>query len=149
MEVILLEPIQNLGELGDLVKVKAGYARNYLIPQGKAAPATEENRARLEQRRTEFEDAAATRLDQAKRRAEQLDGLKLEIARKTTEQGTLFGSVSPADIADAASAKGFELAKAEIVLPEGPLKELGDHSVAVSLHPEVTLTVDVSVIADQ
>jgi len=148
VEVILLEPIQNLGELGDLVKVKPGYARNYLIPQGKAAPATEENRARLEQDRKELESAATTRLGQAQRRAEALAGLKLEIARKTTEEGTLFGSVSPADIAEAASAQGFELTKAEIVLPEGPLKAIGEHSVAVSLHPDVTVTIEVSVVPE-
>ncbi len=149
MEVILLEPVQNLGDLGDLVKVKPGYARNYLIPQGKAAPATEENRARLEQRRKELETAAAARLAEAQTRAQQLEGLALEIVRKTTEQGTLFGSVSPADIAEAAAAKGFELAKAEIDLPDGPLKELGEHAVAISLHPDVDVNIGVTVVAEE
>ncbi len=148
MEVILLEPVQNLGELGDLVNVKPGYARNYLIPHGKAAPATEENRARLQQRRKELEAAAMTRLEAAQQRAQQLEGLKLELARKTTEDGTLFGSVSPADIAEAAGAQGLELAKSEILLPAGPLKEVGEHTVDVALHPEVHLTIAVSVVPE-
>ena len=149
MEVILLEKVQNLGDLGDLVKVKAGYARNYLIPQRKATAATEENKAKFEQRRKELEVAAAGRLAEAQQRAEQLSGLRIEIARKAGEEGKLFGSVGTNDIADTVSAGGKELAKSEIHLSEGPLKSIGEHEVAVSLHPEVHFTITVVVVAEE
>lgn len=149
MEVILLEPVQNLGGLGDLVKVKAGYARNYLIPQGKAAPATAENRAKLEQHRQELEQAASGRLTTAQQRGEQMTGAQMVIARKVTEEGTLFGSVTTGDISEAMAALGFELAKSEIHLSEGPLKELGEHEVAVSVHPEVNFTITVRIVAEE
>ena len=149
MEVILLEKVQNLGDLGDLVKVKPGYARNYLIPHSKATPATEENKAKFEQRRRELEQAATARLQEAQQRAEPLAGLALEIGRKASEEGKLFGSVTSTDIAEAAAKQGQELAKAEILLPEGPIKALGEHEVAIALHPEVQCTITVNVLAEE
>ncbi len=149
MEVILLEKIQNLGDLGELVKVKPGYARNYLVPQGKAAPATAENRAKFEQRRRELEQAAEGKLVVAQRRAEAMNGAKLTIARRVSEDGKLFGSVSTVDIAEEMERQGQELQKSEIHLSEGPLKSLGEHEVAVSLHPEVHISILVEVVAEE
>ncbi len=148
MEVILLERVENLGNLGDLVKVKPGFARNYLIPQGKATMATPENRAKFEEHRKELERVAEDRLIRAKARAEELTGLRVEIARKASEEGKLFGSVGTTDIVEAVSAFGLELHKSEIHLSEGPLKSLGEHEVAITLHPEVDLTITVSVAAE-
>jgi large subunit ribosomal protein L9 len=149
MEVILLEKVQNLGNLGDLVRVKPGYARNYLVPQGIATPATAENKAAFEKRRRELEKTAGERLQEAQARAVAMTGAGVEIARKASEEGKLFGSVSTIDIADAMNASGHDLAKSEIHLSEGPLKELGEHEVAVSLHPEVHLTITVRVVAEE
>ncbi len=149
MEVILLEKIQNLGDLGDLVKVRPGYARNYLVPQGKAAPATAENRKKFEQRRRELEDAAADKLVLARRRAEAMSGFKITVARRVSEDGKLFGSVSTVDIAEEMERCGHELQKSEIHLSEGPLKSLGEHEVAVSLHPEVHLSILVEVVPEE
>jgi len=148
MQVILLEKIRNLGGLGDEVKVKAGFARNYLIPQGKAAPATKENQAAFEARRAELERSQVDALAAAQARAASLDGATVQIQRKAGEEGKLFGSVSTADIAEAAIAAGFELAKSEIHLSEGALKEVGDQEVSVSLHPEVEVKIIVSVVAE-
>lgn len=149
MEVILLERVQNLGDLGDLVKVRPGYARNYLIPKGIAAPATAENRAKFEQRRKELEQAAQEKLQSAQTRAEKLNGISVTVARRAGEEGKLFGSVGTVDIADAVTATGLELAKSEIHLPEGPLKVVGTHSVPLTLHPEVDVTITVEVVAEE
>ena len=149
MEVILLERVQNLGDLGDLVKVRPGYARNYLIPKGIAAPATAENRARFEQRRKELEQAAQEKLHSAQARAEKLNGISVTVARRASEEGKLFGSVGTVDIADAVTAAGLELAKSEIHLPEGPLKVVGSHGVPLTLHPEVDVTITVEVVAEE
>lgn len=149
MEVILLEKVHNLGALGDLVKVKSGFARNYLIPGGKATLATAENKARFEQRRKELEAAATDKLTQAKSRAERMAGIVLTIARRAGEDGKLFGSVTNHDIADAMTAQGVELAKSEIHLPHGPLKELGEFEVPVSLHADVHLNVKVQVVEEK
>lgn len=149
MEVILLEKVQNLGNLGDLVRVKPGYARNYLVPQGIATPATAENKAAFEKRRLELEKAAGDRLQQAQARAEAMSGASVELVRKASEEGKLFGSVSTTDIADAMNVSGHDLAKSEIHLSEGPLKEVGEHEVAVSLHPEVHFTITVRVVAEE
>ena len=149
MEVILLEKVQNLGNLGDLVRVKPGYARNYLVPKGIATPATEENKAAFEKRRKELEKTASEKLQEAQARAEKMAGASVEIARKASEEGKLFGSVSTTDIADAMNAAGHDLAKSEIHLSEGPLKIVGEHEVAVSLHPEVHFTVVVNVTAEE
>lgn len=149
MEVILLEKVRNLGGLGDQVKVKPGYARNYLIPYGKAVPATAENRAKFEAQRAELEKLQKDALESAQGRAERLRGLTLQITRKVSEEGKLFGSVSVRDICEAALAAGFELERSEVHLPAGPIKEIGDHEVAVSLHPEVNFTITVSVVGEK
>ena len=148
MELILLEKVQNLGDLGDLVKVRPGYARNYLIPQGKATFATEENKAAFEQRRKELEAAASQRLDEAKLRAQQMESLVIEIARKAGDEGKLFGSVSTIDISEAVEARGMTLEKSEINLDEGALKTLGEHEVSVSLHPEVHFNIKIIITAE-
>lgn len=148
MEIILLEKVQNLGDLGDQVNVRPGYARNYLIPQKKAVHATPEAKAAIEERRRELEQAAMSKVQAAQERAEKLQGATVQIARMVGEEGKLFGSVSTTDIAEAMQQMGFELSKSEIHLPDGPLKEVGDHEVSVSLHPEVHLNIIVSVLAE-
>ena len=148
MEVILLERMQNLGDLGDQVTVKPGYARNYLIPQRKAVPATAEAKAKVEERRQELLQQEAERIDSARQRAE-VAVRAVTITRRASEEGKLFGSVSPVDIAEAAAAAGTEIARAEIQLPEGPLKEIGEFEVEVVLHPEVRFAMKVSVVAEE
>lgn len=148
MEIILLEKVRNLGALGDQVKVRAGFARNYLIPYGKAVVATAENKTKFETRRAELEKVQADALGKARARAEAMTSATVQIARKVSEDGTMFGSVGTRDIADAMQQAGFELAKSEIHLSAGPLKTVGDHEVAVSLHPEVNITIIVSVVAE-
>lgn len=149
MEVILLEKVQNLGDLGDLVKVKPGYARNYLIPQGKATFATDQSKVEFERRRKELEVADTERLQHAQERAQQMQDLVIEIARKASEEGKLFGSVSTVDIADAVAARGMVLEKSEIHLDEGSLKTVGEHEIAVTLHPEVHLNIKIIVVAEE
>ncbi|HEY8555099.1 MAG TPA: 50S ribosomal protein L9 [Burkholderiales bacterium] len=148
MEVILLEKIRNLGGLGDQVKVRPGFARNYLIPYGKAVPATPENRAKFEARRAELERVQQEALTRARERAEKLDGFTVQIVRKVAEDGTMYGSVTNRDIAEAVQQAGFEVERSEIELPHGPLKTIGDHDIAVRLHPEVTARIIVSVIGE-
>lgn len=149
MEVILMEKLPNLGALGDVVKVKQGYARNYLIPHGKAKRATPENVAAFELRRAELEKAQADALGKAQARAEKLNGTTVQITRKAGVDGRLFGSVTNADIAEALTAQGFEIAKAEIRMPTGPLKAIGDTHLALALHPDVVTTITVSVLGEQ
>jgi large subunit ribosomal protein L9 len=148
MQVILLEKIVNLGNLGDLVNVKPGYARNYLVPQGLATVATEDNIKAFEERRLELEKASADKLQAAKARAAELEGQSVEIASRASDEGKLFGSVGLIEIADAFLAKDLQLAKSEIQLPEGPIKLVGDYEVAVSVHPEVSFVVNVSVVPE-
>ena len=148
MQVILLEKIVNLGNLGDLVNVKPGYARNYLVPQGLATVATEENLKAFEARRLELEKASADKLQAAQARASELDGQSVEIAGRASDEGKLFGSVGLIEISEAFAAKGLELNKSEIQLPEGPIKLVGDYEVNVSVHPEVSFTIQVSVIPE-
>lgn len=148
MQLILLEKIRNLGELGDQVNVKAGYGRNYLIPQHKAVVATAENKALFESRRIEFEKAQADALGRAQARAQAMAGATVQIASKAGEEGKLFGSVGTAEIAEAMTAAGFELVRSEVQLPNGPLKTVGDHEVAVSLHSEVNIRIIVSVVGE-
>ncbi len=149
MEVVLLENIGNLGGLGDRVDVKAGFGRNYLIPQGKAVPATEENIAQFEARRAELEAAAASQLSAAESRADQLNALTLiTIEANAGEEGKLFGSVGTRDIAIAVSAAGCEIDKAEVRLPEGALRELGEYEVAIQVHHDVTAMVAVAVVPE-
>ncbi|MCR4302484.1 MAG: 50S ribosomal protein L9 [Sulfuricaulis sp.] len=149
MEIILLEKVRNLGDLGEQVKVKAGFARNYLIPYGKAVTANEENRAKFEAKRAELEKAQADAHDKARSRAEKMTGFTIQIVRKMSEEGKLFGSVGIRDICDAIKQAGFELVKSEVHLDRGPLKEIGDHEISVSLHPEVNFKVIVSVIGEK
>lgn len=149
MDVILLDKVRNLGSLGDQVKVRAGFARNYLIPYGKAVPATADNKAKFEASRAELEKKQADVIDRARSRAERMKGMTLKIARKTSEDGSMFGSVGTKDISEAMTAAGFELAKSEIHLSEGPLKTVGDHEVPVSLHPEVNFHILVSVVGER
>ncbi len=149
MEVILLENIGNLGELGDKVEVKAGFGRNYLIPQGKAVPANEANIAEFEARRAELEAAASEALAAAETRAEAINALGLiEITANAGEEGKLFGSVGTRDIAEAVSAQGCEVDKAEVRLPEGALRELGEYEVAIQVHGDVMAYVAIAVIPE-
>lgn len=148
MEVILQEKIHNLGDLGDQVKVKPGYGRNYLIPQGKAVPATADNVARFEARRAELEKAQAEQLAAAQARADKINGLKLTIARKVAEEGKLYGSVATADIVEAAEAAGAELEKHELHMPEA-IRVIGEYELHVSLHADVECTITVAVVAEE
>jgi len=149
MDVILLEKVRNLGNLGDQVKVRAGFGRNYLIPQGKAVIANEKNKAAFEARRAEFEKHAAEELAAARARAEKMSGATVQIMSKAGEEGKLFGSIGTADIAKAMNDSGFELERSEIHLPSGPIKQIGDFEVPVSLHSEVNFNIHVSVVAEK
>ncbi len=148
MQIILLDKVVNLGGLGDVVKVKDGYARNYLIPQGKAKRANTANLAEFEARRAELERLAAEQLAAAQAEAEKVEGLSVTIARKAGVDGRLFGSVTNADVADALKAKGFVVEKAAVRMPEGPLKVVGESQVTVSLHTDVTATITVAVVGE-
>lgn len=148
MDVILLEKVENLGALGDKVRVKPGYGRNYLIPKGKAVPATEENLAEFEKRRAELEKVQAEARAAAESRAASLAGLSVQIARKTGDEGRLFGSVGTADIADAVTAAGVELRKHEVRLPAGALRQTGEFEVSVHLHTEVDATLRVEIVPE-
>ena len=149
MEVILLENIGNLGELGDKVDVKAGFGRNYLIPQGKAVPATESNIAEFEARRAELEAAAAEALAEAEARAEKINALGLiTIAANAGEEGKLFGSVGTRDIADAVTAAGCEVDKSEVRLPEGPLRDIGEYEIAIQVHGDILASIAVAVVPE-
>ena len=149
MEVILLENIGNLGGRGDKVDVKAGFGRNYLIPQGKAVPATEENTAQFEARRAELEAAAATALTAAQTRAEAINALGLiTIHANAGEEGKLFGSVGTRDIAEAVTAAGTEIDKSEVRLPEGALRELGEYEINVQVHGDVAAMVAIAVVPE-
>ena len=149
MEVILLEKVRNLGNLGEQVKVKSGFARNFLIPYGKAVTANEENRAKFEARRAELEKVQTDALGKAQSRAEKMTGYTVQVVRKLSEEGKLFGSVGIRDICEAMAQAGFELAKSEIHLDRGPMKEIGDHEISVSLHTEVNFKLIVSVIGEK
>ncbi|WP_026957891.1 MULTISPECIES: 50S ribosomal protein L9 [Aliagarivorans] len=149
MEIILLDKIANLGGLGDKVNVKAGYARNFLIPQGKAVPATKANLEVFETRRAELEAKLAADLGAAEARAEKLNALEaVVITTKAGDEGKLFGSIGTRDIADAVSAAGVEIAKAEVRLPNGALRTLGEFEIAIQVHSEVTATINLNVVAE-
>ena len=149
MEVILLENIGNLGALGDTVDVKPGYGRNFLIPQGKAVPATQDNVAKFETRRAELEAAAAETLAAAQARVEALTALEaVNIAATAGEEGKLFGSVGTRDIAEALTAAGCEVDKSEVRLPEGVIRELGEYEVMIQVHAEVTSSVAIHIVAE-
>jgi large subunit ribosomal protein L9 len=148
MQIILLEKVVNLGNLGDIVKVKDGYARNFLIPNKQARRATKEALAEFEVRRAELEKTAAEKLAAAQAQGEKLAGSTVQIGQKAGVDGRLFGSVTNADIADALVKQGFAVEKAQVRLPEGPLKTVGDHPVQVSLHTDVLVDVTVSVLGE-
>jgi large subunit ribosomal protein L9 len=149
MEVILLEKVANLGELGQVVKVKDGYARNFLIPQGKAKRATEENRKAFEARRSDLEKAQAATLGKAQERAAKLGGLTVQITQKAGPDGRLFGSVTNYDIVEALKKQGHEVERAQIRMPQGPLKQVGDYPIEIGLHTDVEVKITVSVLGEQ
>ena len=149
MQIILLEKVVNLGNLGDVVKVKDGYARNFLIPKGKAKRATQAALAEFAERRAELEKLAATKLAAAQGIGEKLNGLVVEIARKSGVDGRLFGSVTNFDIADALTAKGFNVEKSDVRMPTGPLKTIGEFPLEVGLHTDVVVGITVTVVAAQ
>jgi large subunit ribosomal protein L9 len=149
MEVILLEKVRNLGNLGDTVKVRPGFGRNYLLPQGKAVMANAKNKAAFESRRAELEKHQAEELAKAQARAEKMQGATVQIVTKAGEEGKLFGSIGTADIAEAMTGSGFPLERSEIHLPTGPLKHIGDFEIPVSLHTEVNFVIHVSVVAEK
>jgi len=147
MDIILLEKIANLGNLGDKVSVRPGYARNFLIPNGKAVTATAEKLAQFEQRRAELEKKAADELAAARARAEAIGKLAVTIAQKAGEEGRLYGSVGTKDIADAVTAAGAEVHKQEVRLPHGPLRAIGDYEITVHLHSDVNATLALKIVA--
>ncbi|HKE43937.1 MAG TPA: 50S ribosomal protein L9 [Steroidobacteraceae bacterium] len=149
MEVILLEKVANLGTIGDRVKVKPGYARNFLLPQGKATMATAENVARFEARRAELERKAQEELYAAQQRAAGMQDFKLRITAKAGSEGKLFGSVGTADIAEAATAAGHEVERSEVRLPSGPIRVVGEHVVLLHLHTDVNVSVPVTIVAEE
>jgi len=148
MNVILLERVQNLGDLGDQVSVKAGYGRNFLIPQGKAVSASKDNVAKFEARRAELEKAAAEKLVTAESRKASLETLEITITRQAGDEGKLFGSVGTHDIAEAITAAGAEVTRAEVRLSEGTLRQTGDYEVSIELHSDVQAIVKLSVVAE-
>ncbi|MGB5688190.1 MAG: 50S ribosomal protein L9 [Woeseiaceae bacterium] len=148
MNVILLESVENLGGIGDLVKVKPGYGRNYLLPQGKAALATEANMKAIEARRAELEKAAAEELAKAKARSKAFEGLEVIIQANAGAEGKLFGSVGPVDVVEALGAVQVEVERAEVRMPDGPIQEIGDFTVGIHLHSEVNAEVLVHVVGE-
>lgn len=148
MNVILLDKVDNLGDIGDLVNVKPGYGRNFLLPQGKAALATKQNLAEFEARRADLEKAAAEELSSAKARAGLIEGMSLVIQANVGSEGKLFGSVGPIDITEAFEKVGVEIARAEVRMPEGPIHETGDFAIGLHLHTDVNVEVSVKVVAE-
>jgi large subunit ribosomal protein L9 len=149
MQIILLEKVVNLGQLGDVVKVKEGYARNFLIPHGKAKRATKENLAEFEKRRTELERAQNEALAKAQEQGAKLDGLTVQVTQKAGVDGKLFGSVTNVDVSEALKAQGYDVPRANIRMPQGPLKTVGDHTLHVALHTDVVVAITVSVLGEQ
>ena len=149
MQIILMEKVVNLGSLGDLVKVKDGYARNFLIPQGKAKRATPAAKQEFEGKRSELEKLAAVKLVAAQAFAEKLEGVLVTVARKAGVDGRLFGSVTNHDVADGLKALGFDVEKSDIRMPAGPLKAVGEISLVVALHTDVLATIRVAVVGEQ
>lgn len=148
MQIILLEKVVNVGDLGDVVKVKQGYARNFLIPQGKAKRATPENIEMLETKRAELESAAAQKLAAAREAAEKLEGFTVEVTQKAGVDGRLFGSVTNVDIVEALKKHGFAVEKASIRMPTGPLKQVGEHPLVIAVHSDAVASIVVKVIGE-
>ena len=148
MQIILLDKVVNLGNLGEVVRVKDGYARNFLIPSGRARRATEANKAEFEAKRVELEKVAATKLSEAQAQGEKLAGTSVKLTQKAGVDGRLFGSVTNHDIAAELTKQGFVVAKSQIRLPVGPLKTTGDHAVSVALHTDVLVDITVTVLGE-
>lgn len=149
MEVILLEKIRNLGNLGDTVKVKSGFGRNFLIPQGKAVSASKNNIARFETRRAELESKAQAKLEAATQRAEQLNDSKITIAAMASDEGKLYGSVNTIDIVKAMHEAGHAVEKKEVTMPEGPIHQVGEFPISLHLHTDVTAEITVEIVASK
>ena len=149
MDVILLQKVANLGNIGDRVKVRSGYGRNFLLPQGKATLATADNVARFEARRTELEKAAREHLVSASDRAEAMKDFKLSIQAKAGTEGKLFGSIGTSDIAEACQKAGFNVLRSEVRMPNGPLRTIGDHVVHLHLHADVDVPLAVTIVAEE
>ena len=148
MQVILMEKVHNLGQLGDIVKVKDGFARNFLIPQGKAKRATDSAIAEFQSRRAELELHQGKTLAESQARAAKLEGLMIQITQNAGVDGRLFGSVTNYDIAETLKAQGHEVSKAMVRMPQGPLKQVGDYPITLDLHADVTVTITVSVLGE-
>jgi large subunit ribosomal protein L9 len=149
MDIILLQKVANLGNIGDRVKVKSGFGRNYLLPHGKATVATPDNIARFEARRSELEKAAHEQMSSAEQRAAQLKEFKLVIPAKAGTEGKLFGSIGTSDIAEAATRAGIAIQRSEVRLPNGALRTVGDHSVTLHLHADIDVPLAVSIVAEE
>jgi large subunit ribosomal protein L9 len=149
MEVILLQKVANLGNIGDRVKVRSGFGRNFLLPQGKATLATPENVARFEERRAELERAAREHLSSAEERAVAMKDFKLTIRAKAGTEGKLFGSIGTSDIAEACTREGFKIERSEVRLPTGPLRTLGEHNVSLHLHADIDVPLHVTIVAEE
>ncbi|HYW76085.1 MAG TPA: 50S ribosomal protein L9 [Gammaproteobacteria bacterium] len=150
MEVILLDKVENLGGLGDKVKVRSGYGRNFLIPQGKAVPATAENLAEFEKRRADLEAQLNEELKKAETRKAELEGKRFEVRARAGEEGKLFGSVGTTDVVDALKAAGIEVERREVRMPDtGPIHELGEFEIGIHLHSDVDTTVTIAVVAEE
>jgi len=148
MQVILLDKVLNLGNLGEIVKVKDGYARNFLIPQGRARRATEANKAEFEAKRAELEKAAAAKLAESQAQGEKLAGTTVKLTQKAGVDGRLFGSVTNADIAEELGKLGYAVAKSQVRMPNGPIKMVGDSAVSVALHTDVVVEINVTVYGE-
>ncbi|MDO4251058.1 MAG: 50S ribosomal protein L9 [Moraxella sp.] len=148
MQVILLQRIVNLGKLGETVNVKAGYGRNYLIPQGKALPATEANIAKFEARRAELEAQEAAELAEAKKRADSLTDVNVIMRAKSGDEGKLFGSIGARDIADALTKSGLEVDRSEVKMPDGSFRQIGEYTVTIQLHHDVTANIVVTILSE-
>jgi large subunit ribosomal protein L9 len=149
MELILLQKVANLGNIGDRVKVKSGYGRNFLLPQGKATVATPDNIAKFEARRAELEKAAQDELKGAQARAQKLENYKLSLSAKAGGEGKLFGSIGTSDISEALNKAGHKIERAEVRLPQGPIRQAGEHTVQLHLHTDVTIDLPVVVVPEE
>jgi large subunit ribosomal protein L9 len=149
MDIILLQKVANLGNIGDRVKVKSGYGRNFLLPKGKATLATPENVAKFEARRAEFEKTARVELESAQARAKKLEGFKLTLTAKAGGEGKLFGSIGTSDVAEGLKKAGVEIERSEVRLPHGPIRLAGEHTVQVHLHTDVTVDVPIVIVGEE
>jgi large subunit ribosomal protein L9 len=149
MEIILMQKVANLGNIGDRVKVKAGYGRNFLLPQGKATLATAENIAKFEARRAEFEKSAKEELSNAQARAAKLDGIKLQLTAKAGGEGKLFGSIGTTDVAEALRKAGHKVERSEVRMPNGPIRQAGEHVVQLHLHTDVNVDLPLIIVGEE